>query len=276
LLADAVWAGPGAGRGLLFAVEHPDHPPSYLFGTIHSDDPRVTALPPAVEDALDRSRVIVSEVEMDETSLEQSMSALLMKNGRELSSVLPPDLYDRTLTAAASLGLSEAAVRYCKPWAVVTLISVPPPVSGRFLDLEIAQLGRAKGKTVLGLETIREQFAAFDALAEEDQIELLRSTLAHQERLPSMQEELIRAYLRRSLQELVDLNHFYMDGFDAALSARIIESIIDERNARMVERLLPLLEEGPAFVAVGALHLPGRNGMLALLEAEGFRVSAVY
>jgi hypothetical protein len=44
----------------------------------------------------------------------------------------------------------------------------------------------------------------------------------------------------------------------------------------MVERLRPRLAEGGAFVAVGALHLPGEEGILRLLERQGYRVTRLY
>src|SRR3546814_9044049 len=54
------------------------------------------------------------------------------------------------------------------------------------------------------------------------------------------------------------------------------KAFLDDRNHRMVERLVPLLERGKAFVAVGAAHLPGEEGMLHLLEQQGYRITRVY
>jgi uncharacterized protein YbaP (TraB family) len=51
--------------------------------------------------------------------------------------------------------------------------------------------------------------------------------------------------------------------------------LVVERNYRMAERIQPQLREGNALIAVGALHLPGEEGLLALLAEEGYRVSAV-
>ena len=54
------------------------------------------------------------------------------------------------------------------------------------------------------------------------------------------------------------------------------EQLIDDRNDHMVERMLPRLAEGKAFIAVGALHLPGERGILKQLEDQGYRVTRVY
>jgi uncharacterized protein YbaP (TraB family) len=65
-------------------------------------------------------------------------------------------------------------------------------------------------------------------------------------------------------------------GEQAALMATFIDRLLDRRNARMVERMTQHLARGGAFVAVGALHLPGEGGILGLLEAQGYRVTRVY
>ena len=56
----------------------------------------------------------------------------------------------------------------------------------------------------------------------------------------------------------------------------LVRELLDERNARMVERMAPRLTEGDAFIAVGALHLPGERGILNLLAERGYRIFRVY
>ncbi|MBI3774645.1 MAG: TraB/GumN family protein [Gammaproteobacteria bacterium] len=60
------------------------------------------------------------------------------------------------------------------------------------------------------------------------------------------------------------------------MEQKLIAELIDARNLRMLERMAPRLKEGKAFVAVGALHLPGDHGLLRLLEKAGYHVSAMY
>jgi uncharacterized protein YbaP (TraB family) len=54
----------------------------------------------------------------------------------------------------------------------------------------------------------------------------------------------------------------------------VLVKLLDERNLRMRDASLPLLQRGPAFIALGAAHLPGENGLLRLLELEGYRVES--
>jgi uncharacterized protein len=263
-------------QGLLFRLGHPGYPVSYLFGTIHSDDPRATDLPPPVLDALDHAELVVTEVVMDAAAAQRSTAALVFADGRELRSLLPPELYAQTVEALAGIGVPESALRHCKPWAVVSLLSVPPPVTGRFLDLIIDERARLHGKPVRGIETVDEQLGIFDTLPTSDQLELLRSTLEQRERLPRIQEQLLQTYLNRDLRGLVEMNRQFMGESDEALARRLVTALIDARNARMVERLVPILSDSAAFVAVGALHLPGSAGMLQWLRVLGFSVTPVF
>ncbi len=274
LLADAGTANQV--EGLLFRLEREGADPSYVFGTIHSEDPRVTRLPLAVQEAFEASRVLLAETVMDVENARRSMDLLRLPGGTELRSLIGPRLYARSVRALAERGLPEPAVRSYKPWAVVTLLSVPSPVTGQFLDLVLYQMALAQGKPVLALETVEEQLAAFDDLGVAEQVALLEHTLEQREHLAAAHEELLEAYLREDLSALSRISSEIMGSADPALAHKIMQGLIDDRNRIMVRRMGPSLESGGAFVAVGALHLPGATGVLSLLEQEGYRVVPVF
>jgi uncharacterized protein YbaP (TraB family) len=89
---------------------------------------------------------------------------------------------------------------------------------------------------------------------------------------------MIPLYLKRDLAALQAVG---TDLTDTSAEERrgaeaFLDRLVDERNVRMVERMIPRLEEGATFVAVGALHLPGQRGILQLLANRGYKVAAVY
>jgi uncharacterized protein YbaP (TraB family) len=94
--------------------------------------------------------------------------------------------------------------------------------------------------------------------------------------LPIVFERLLNAYLARDLDKLLSLSERYLQGSDSALAERFRIAALDRRNRRMAERLRPLFEKGGYFVAVGALHLPGKEGVLDRLLDSGFSVRRVY
>lgn len=264
------------GQGILFSLSKTGVAPSHVFGTIHSDDVRVTNLPEPVRRALEVADRVAVEVVLDETLLLLSATALVFADGRNLPMVLDDELYGRTAAAVESLGIPEIALRQFKPWAVVTMLSVPPAKTGQFLDLMLYSTVRARGIEVIGLESVSEQLSLFDNLADQEQIELLKETLKNLDRLPLVFENLIQTYLKRDLAGLVRISEDLAKYGDTELGVKFQEKLIDSRNERMVERMLPLLEQGDLFVGVGALHLPGQKGILFILERLGYSVDRVY
>jgi len=282
-LAVLLWIGglgtavaSGFTRGLLFEISGAGPTPSYLFGTIHSDDPRVLALPARVQTAFDLADGFVMEAVPDPEAVDKARRVMLFGDGRRLSAVLPMDLYRQVVEAAASRGLTTAAIEPLKPWALVTLLSAPPSRSGEFLDLMLYRNAQEQGKPVAGLETLSEQMEILDGLSEAEQIALLRETLATIGELGEVQTRLLAAYVRRDLDSLTQLNAMYRRWSSPELAARVQELAIDERNARMAERLRPLLDQGGRFIAIGALHLPGPKGVLQRLLDAGLVVQLLY
>ena len=275
-LAGAPARDQGFTQGLLFEVAAPGVAPSFLFATIHSEDPRVTRLPPSVQAAFDGAQGFVMEAIPDDGTAARSMSLMHYPEGRSLKQVLPADLYAQTVKVMASRGVPEEAVGSLKPWALVAMLSTPPSATGDFLDLQLYRSALAQGKPTAGLETMDEQVALLDGLSEADQVALLRETLATYPELGEIFQRLVAAYVRRDLDALVQLSDMYARWGSPALAERFRRTAIDERNRHMAERLPPLLAEGGRFIAVGALHLPGPGGLLQRLLDQGYQVRAVY
>jgi len=270
-------ADAGFTHGLLWRIEPADGAAaSYLFGTIHSEDPRVLALPAPVLAAFDAARVLVLEVVPEPDVLADSMAAMTYQDGRTLADVVPDVVYQDSIRALAARGLPEQVVRSFKPWAVMTLLSMPEAKTGDFLDMRLYQRAVAAQKPVRGLESMQEQLAVFEHLSLSDQVALLRLTLASQGEFPALFEALIKAYQQRDLGALLDINDGYLDDADSELMARFEDTLVAARNERMAQRIVPMIRDGAQFVAVGALHLPGPGGLLERLSAAGNRVERVY
>jgi len=262
-------------HGLLWTIQAPGAKPSYLFGTIHSDDPRVTALPDPVSRALDSSDRFVMETQLDGDSLVQMAKAMYFDDGRTLEQVVGKDLYAATLKALTARGVPAADVAKQKPWAAMMTLSMPPSKTGEFLDLVLASRAAQQGKPIAGLETTAEQIAVFDDLPMPDQIALLKEVVRHQAEMEKDLSELIQAYLARDLRKLAEISDKHERG-EEQLYRRVMERLLTRRNARMAQRMAPFLQQGNTFIAVGAAHLAGEAGLLNLLEQAGYRVIPIY
>lgn len=262
-------------HGLLWKIETAGGEPSYLFGTMHSEDPRVVQLPSPVRAALETARGVTLEVALDPESL-LAMASGFMLDGRRLEAIVGAPLYHRAAAAVATYGIPEAVLATMKPWAVAVILTAPPGDTGAVLDLLLYQQAVAAGKPVDGLETPKEQLGVFDGLSESDQVALLEDTLDSLPEAERMLKEVTDAYLARDLQRLATISEAAMRGSDPGRMERFCRALITERNQRMATRMQPYLRRGGRFIAVGALHLPGADGLLRLLSQQGYHLIRLY
>ena len=268
-------AVPAPQQGILFECRMPNVAPSYLMGTMHSSDPRVLAVAADAEGRLQGSQRLVLEMVPDGLSMSAIMLAGLLPLGDGLDALLEPALVDEVLRVAAARGLPREAVLRMKPWALATSLSLPPGETGLFLDLRLYHLAQERGLEILGLETAEEQLALFDDLDMRDQVALLEQAVKIQAQLPMQFDEMVDAYLAGDLQALERLSREQQHELGPRLGEWFERDLLDARNARMADRLAPVLRRGGAFVAVGALHLPGDAGLLVRLEAMGCALLAL-
>jgi len=262
-------------KGLLWKIEAPGVATSHLFGTIHSDDARVTALPEAVARALDGSERFVMEAMLDGDSLVQMAETMFFTDGRTLEQVIGRKLYTESVKALSARGIPTLGVEKQKPWAVMMALSMPPPKTGEFLDLVLQARATRQNLPVSGLETVAEQLAIFDGLPLPQQIALLEDTVRMQADLDKEFEALHKAWLARDLAAIVAISEKHQPD-DERLYNEVMDRLLAQRNRRMAERMAPMLRQGGAFIAVGAAHLPGETGLLRLIEKAGYRVTAIY
>lgn len=263
-------------HGLLWEISKPGMNSSYLFGTVHSEDPGVLQLAPPVKQAFDRSDQVILEIMMDMDAMIYSSMAMLLTDGRTLSDLIGTALFEKTAQAIQSRGIPEIVLERMKPWAAAVTLSMPPPETGMMLDLLLFQQAQEAGKQLHGLETIQEQLDVFDTMPESDQIRLLRDAVDNQDKIDRMNAEIVALYKRRDLAGMLALNERYMKEGDPGVSRDLEQRLIIDRNRLMAERMQPYLKAGSAFVAVGALHLPGDQGLLNLLDRRGYTVKPVY
>jgi uncharacterized protein YbaP (TraB family) len=276
LLVVSLQAGEDKNYGLLWEVSKPGFEAAYLFGTIHSEDPEVLQLAQPVQQAIDRSDTVVLEMLLDVEAMMYSSVAMLMPDGRVLSDIIGEPLFQQTALAIQSRGIPEIVLERMKPWAAAVTLSMPASKTGQVLDMMLYQDALHQGKVVHGLETIQEQLNVFESLSEADQISMLEEAVENFPDLDAMYADLLDAYKQRDLAGLMALNEASMKAGDQRLADEFQQRLVIDRNHRMSERMQQYLQQGKVFVAVGALHLPGEDGLLNLLEQQGYTVRRLY
>lgn len=263
-------------HGLLWKIERPGQAPSYVFGTIHSEQASVLNLPQPVQSVFDGSKTYVMEALLDEGALSTMSASMLFDDGHTLKEVLSAATYSKAVRAMNDYGLPEAGLLLLRPWAVAITLSTPKPKTGLVLDLSLMQQATAQGKQTAGLETVEEQVGIFASLPMHEQVLLLEDALNQLSDIQQTFAALHKLYLARDLAGLQRLNAAQQSLGNQNLGQKLMLKLIDQRNRRMVMRMEPYFKAGQAFIAIGALHLPGDAGVLNLLAKKGYRVSAVY
>jgi len=264
----------GYDKGILWKISSAGGKNSYLFGTIHVEDPKVTRLNRKLVRAIQQSKSMSLELIPDPQLQQKSMLAMLYTDGRTLKSVVGPSLYNRSVKAMQDRGMAEQIVSLMKPWAVSTMLSLPPPKTGEFLDKKLYKLAKVRGLKTYALESFEEQITVFNSLTRKEQIKMLKHTLRELKNIPAQFKQLKQAWLNSDLALLESLSTQQLETSKA--NPKFKERILDDRNKTMLERMQPRLDEGRAFIAVGALHLAGKKGLLNLLAKQGYTVKAVY
>jgi len=261
---------------------------SYLFGTVHMTDERVTDLSKRVRTAIEGARVVALEVadvgpSALATAIQQSPTLLMFEDGRRLDLLISPEAFKTVKKQLEAARLPSAFAEHFKPWVISMVMAVTDCERQRIsngkpvVDMKIAEIARSKNIPVVGLETVEAQLAAAASVPMEEQVAMLRSSLTLAERAEDLRETILQLYLSRKIGAALPLQKLLAQrsGMDGVTFKGFKSLMVDGRNRTMRTRALPLIAEGNVFIAVGALHLVGEKGLVALLRNAGYQVDPI-
>lgn len=276
------------GQAVLWKIERQGRAPSHLFGTIHVSDVRVATLSENVRTAIHNSQTVAVEIKNASTLRMGKLIAANPKRfmalgGNQLEQKLSRDEHAIALKFIRGMGIPDQAARVLQPWFINLLLSAPACERNRaaqgysVLDRIVSDEARNRGIELVGLETIDEQFNALSSFSEKTQLGLLRTSIAFARKMEDYFETLIQLYQRRQINVTMPLSIEIARsaGLDTSPLKTFEAKLAIKRNYIMRDRALPLLAKGRAFIAVGSLHLVGKEGLVALFRQAGYRVTAV-
>ena len=259
-------------RALFWSIQKNGKPAGYLLGTIHSEDPRVLDFSAEFLEKLRENSVFAMELVPDMAMLARLAEYMNYPAGTTLESVVGTGRYAALVSALSTYGVPAEFISRMKPWAAMMTLSTPPPETGFFMDLSISLRASGSGLKTIGLETLEQQLSFLQDMPMEMQLDLLDQAIAEFDQVKLAHDEMVDAYLKDDLQELQALSDEQLTGVSAAAGEYFMEFGIRARNQRMAETLWPHLETNRVFVAVGALHLPGEEGLINLLRRQGYEL----
>lgn len=260
----------GDDRGLLWKIESDNAPPSYLFGTIHTDDARVTDFSPQLREALENSQTFMMEV----LPL-RDMTPIFMKQG-SLQDMLTPQEVEAVKQLADMHAIGADVALRMKPWLLASIFSLPRAQSPFTQDVLLYGMAGSSGKPMVGLETPEAHFGALDSLSDAEQLTLLRVSLTQSvEEKEEAFEAVVQAYLDREIGKIAAQDEKWLGGLSPELWNKVKTLLLDHRNATMAEGIVKRMKTSRVFVAVGAAHLPGEDGLIERLRKAGYRLTAM-
>jgi len=260
-----------ADNGLLWKLEAPSGKVSYLLGTMHTDDQRVTEFSPKILEAFNQS-----EAFMMETLPPRDPSIFMMKQGT-VSEMMTEKEFDQVRELADFHYMHIEAAMHMKPWLLAVIFDLPKPKALYSMDELLMAKAEEQDKKIIGLEKMRDHFSVLDSVSMEDQMIMLRAVLKRSQKDKERDyEKLLKTYQSGDLKKIIDLDDKITGGMlPKAVWENMRVKLIDERNAGMAEGLVSVAKDQSVFAAVGASHLAGDGGILGRLRNAGFAVTSV-
>jgi uncharacterized protein len=263
----------------IWVVKGP-HATVYLFGTVHAlskDDPWRSS--PKVDAAIKQSQALWLEIPNvdDAASMQPLVLQLGMDPAHPLSTLLTPDQLAKLTKDATSVGIpgGEAVFESMKPWLAALMLSLAPimqagydPNSG--VELELKPEFVKAGKPVKGFETGEQQMHYLADMPEKQQLDFLISELDDYDTSVDKFKQMLAAWSAGDVDALDKLNNAEFRDKHPDL----FQTLVVKRNESFTTQIQDLLKgDGISFVAVGAGHLVGKEGVPAMLEKQGYKVT---
>ncbi len=250
----------------------------YIAGSVHALPANDSALPATIERAYADAEVLVMELDMDDLDPAEAATFMLQRGtlpaDQTLSQVLSPQQYQAAIKAGDELGLPAMAMDKLEPWVVTLLLTQAAIAKSGYdpllgVDQQLATRAQADAKEILGLETLSEQLALFDDQSYEQQGQFLALSSDDVAAAKSELAALLDGWRTGKLDALEAELRREFDG-----APELYRALLSERNAKWMPKILAL-RDGPEdyLVVVGALHLVGADGVIALLEQRGVKLT---
>ncbi len=246
--------------------------PSYLFGTMHILCLEDARLSENLKKIIKESKKIYFEIDMDDR--EQMMGALKyvrMNDGVKLSDLLTKEEYDRVdaYFKKKNLQIPLSMINRFKPLFVSSLLEekMMECTTQKGMEEQIMKESKQYDKVIMGLETVQFQAGLFDSIPYAKQAKDLIQYIDSADNYKSNMKVMVDVYKKRDLDRMDSLTRKSDPGMD-----QYMDLLLYDRNRKWVQQMPSLMMEGHLLFAVGAGHLPGEKGVIALLKSKGYTV----
>jgi uncharacterized protein len=265
------------GRSFVWKVTAKQGGTIYLAGSVHLLSAKYYPLKPAFDTAFSRSDLLVEEVDMADMLASDSQMEMLSRGmlppGQSLEKLITPETYKAMTRRVEALGLPIEPLKRFKPWMLaITLQGMEWQKAGFDADLGLDKhfydKAKVAGKRVQGLETLQYQISRFDEMPMDQQDRLLAETLKE---LDTTKEEFTKLADAWQAGDAMQVEKLALE--DLRSEPAMYQRLLVERNQQWLPKIVALFNRpASAFVVVGAAHLIGPDGLLAVLKSKGYTI----
>lgn len=251
--------------------------PSWLYGTIHLIDKDDFFLTDSTKAFIDRAQKVTFEINMEEMTDMSAQLGLLMKafmeGGKTLKDFLSEEDYKVVQAHFEEIGLPLFMFERIKPMFLTVMASgdMSPTAmsSGEMLSYEMEIMEMAEGKEIGGLESMEFQMSVFDSIPYDAQAQMLVESIKAGDEGDEEFAKMVELYKNQDIQGMVE-----MMGDDNGI-AEYEDLLLNTRNMNWIPVMGEMMHKQPTFFAVGAGHLGGKKGVVALLRKDGYTLKPV-
>ena len=245
---------------------------------MHVSDKRVFNFGDKANKAFAESKAYAMELDPEKAMSMGTLTKMIMTDGNKISKLIPDSDYqflDSIVKITSGFGM--ALFNSMEPIIVSAILdeygmgmtSSDTSNMDQEMDMYFYKKAKKDKKKVIGIETVDEQISALHSLNYQEQADLLTQSIQDIKKgQQSSDMDLMKYYLAQNLDSL------YAMSDDRQMPPKLYKAMITDRNINMADRIAAFIHKQPTFIGVGAMHLPGDGGVIALLRKKGYTVEA--
>ncbi len=270
-------------QGLFWKIEKNGEYVGHIFGTLHMNDERIGVLHEKVNKVLDDSNSFAMEAFPSDHYWNPYQGGQLIKHdmvlpkGETLDELVGKKIYAEIEKVLSGLGMERKFINTLRPWAAMRSFAVKAESNAVILDYALLERAAEQKKELFQVESIEEFIVTLQEMPLEAQVALLKFTVASYGEMRDIIDDMLDAYLKQDLKAMYNISTSFIPDEPENKQWRDIylRHVIEIRNIVMEHYMRAPMRLKDTFIAVGAVHLYGEKGVLALMEKDGFTVSRV-
>ncbi len=249
--------------------------PSYILGTFHAICETDMVPVEKLTGFIEKTDQMILELDMDDPAVTQTMmGGMAMAGGKTLRDFYTDAEYARIDTMLKNaVGIPADAVKTIKPTMLAVMVATSPKSLGckpSAVDTIVMQAAIARKKPVYGIETVESQIAVLNSQPLEKQAKDLLKMADDPAKAIAEIKMMVAVYKEQDAEKIFNVAASQMTG-----EQEFHAELLDKRNLAWIPKLEASMTEKPAFIAVGAAHLGGKNGVVNLLKKKGYKLRPI-